>query len=228
MDNNKISKSKKDGYEIKLTSGGRRCSICFEEPQPQLCKSLENLNVLCNLIISPSFDKLSFFINSINTLNEVTDSKHSKNQNFSYTNGITMAKCLGFQIFYLEQAERTLSWLDMKNIYVVDDSYYIYLGVNEIVEIDQNEHFTIFSPIIKKNNTFFAPELSNVSIIPASFHKNAVYYSLAQAIVICLMPGQKKTNITCDMLFPIVDTSLYWFLIRCFRNDPNTRVCLLF
>lgn len=228
MDNDKTTKSYTDGYAIKISSDSRRCFICFDEPQPELCKSLEKLNVLCNLIISPSYEKLSFLMNSIKSLQHVTDPKHNNYQKFTYNNGITMAKCIGFQIFHLEQAERTLSWLTMKNIYVIDDTYYIYLGVKELVEINEDQHFTIFSPILKKKNTYLAPELTSVSTIPASYHKNAVYYSLAQVIVVSLMPNQNKSKVTSAILFPIVDTSLYWFLIRCFRIDPKSRICLLF
>lgn len=107
MDNDKTTKSYTDGYAIKISSDRRRCSICFDEPQPELCKSLEKLNVLCNLIISPSYEKLSFLMNSIKSLQHVTDPKHNNYQKFTYSNGITMAKCIGFQIFHLEQAERT-------------------------------------------------------------------------------------------------------------------------
>ena len=149
MDNDKITKSYTDGYAIKISpDSSSRCSICFDAPQPELCKSLEKLNVLCNLIISPSYDKISFLINSIKSLQHVTDPKHDNYQKFTYSNGISMAKCIGFQIFHLEQAERTLSWLTMKNIYVIVDTYYIYLGVKEVVEINR-DHFTIFSPILK-------------------------------------------------------------------------------
>ena len=52
MDNDKTTKSYTDGYAIKISPDKRRCSIYFDEPQPELCKSLEKLNLLCNLIIS--------------------------------------------------------------------------------------------------------------------------------------------------------------------------------
>lgn len=228
MDNEQTKKSYVNGYFVEISSDERRCTIFLEESQQILCNSLDKLNVLCNLIISPSYDKLSFLINSIKPLSQVMNKKHKDYRRFCYSDGITMAKNLGFQIFYLEQDKQTLSWLNMNNIYVINETYYIYLGVKELVDIHQDEKFSMFSPIIEKRNIYLAPELTSISSIPANFHKNAVYYSLAQIIVVCLMPDQDKYKGNPGLLFPIVDTSLYWFLIRCFRNDPKSRVCLLF
>ena len=84
MDNDQTTKTYTDGYAIKISPDSRRCFICFEEPQPELCKSLEKLNLLCNLIISTSYDKISFLINSIKSLQHVTDPKHDNYQKFTY------------------------------------------------------------------------------------------------------------------------------------------------
>ena len=66
MDNEQTKKSYVNGYFVEISSDEIRCTIFFEESQQILCNSLDKLNVLCNLIISPSYDKLSFLFNSIN------------------------------------------------------------------------------------------------------------------------------------------------------------------
>jgi len=218
---------RKRGVSVMFAKKGRRCTIQFDTPRPEVCLCLSKLDFLVNLVVSRSFQKVSFLAHSVASLKEFVSKTSKHYSGFTYEDGIFMAKTIGFQIFYLEKHGYTFSSLDMENVIVLNNRNFLYIGVCDLVKLENSGMFSLFSPVQKNATLCIAPELLSVTTIPHALHKNAVYHSLAQLILRSLFKNADDNNIKVSSLFPIVDTSLYWFLVRCLQKVPENRLCLL-
>ena len=79
-------------------------------------------------------------------------------------------------------------------------------------------------------NLFICPEIKNMKQLPFRIVYSASYYHLASLIIYCMF--HKNICFIGDDAVEalsgsgIVNTKLYWFLIRCLHNDPLKRVLL--
>ena len=220
-----IYELQQSGVSIIFPKKERRCTIQFEEPCPAMCFCFSKMSGLVNLVISKSFDRVSFLAHTIEPLEEFVRGSSKHSTDFTYHNGLTMTKSLGVQVFHLEERGYTLSSLDAKNVLVVDSRHFVYTGARDLVKLE-NDAFMMFSPIRENTSRCIAPEILAATSLPIPIHKNATYYSLALLTYRSLFQTM-SSRLDMQMMFSIIDTSLYWFFIRCLQTKSENRVCLL-
>jgi hypothetical protein len=84
-------------------------------------------------------------------------------------------------------------------------------------------------------NLFISPEIKNSNVLPFTILYSSTYYHLAALIIYCMFNKNicfygsgsnedmdEKTII--KLLSGIVNTKLYWFIIRCTYNEPSKRI----
>ena len=141
----------------------------------------------------------------------------------------------------------------LDNVYVVDNHKFIYLGIEHLVEIKGGEvrsgektiNFTIPFPekmMIMRGGgdimkLFICPEIKNMNQLPVKVLYSSTYYHLASLIIYCMfhknlcfggggVDGGVDGGVVGGILSAIVNTKLYWFLIRCLHKDPSKRILL--
>lgn len=192
-----------------------------------LCSSVCALSFLPSVSLSSSRAELSFIANSVCSFCDYIDTQAGHRNKFTYDDGLCLATTIGNQIFHLENRGHTLSWIDPKHIIVVDNKYFLYLGDEHVVKLSNKHTFFITKPIFMLESLYLAPEYKCVRKLPAELPKSAVYYSLAAVIVHSLFPDKPIQEFHTNVLAPILDTKLYWMLLKCLTAEPSERVCLI-
>lgn len=122
---------------------------------------------------------------------------------------------LSKQIHYLLEYETMCFYkLDISNIFVINDSKFIYLSYDELKHVKEKQ-IHIYSPI-SKTSGFLSPELVNTTSIPILVNYKTIFYSLGLLIM----------DIITNETSCIEDTKLYYFLMRCLNEDPENRFLL--
>ena len=116
----------------------------------------------------------------------------------------------------------------LNNVLVINDAVFLYLGVDDVVSLHPSGHFTLATPIRFRDVPLASPELRKIHTLPASLSHTAVYYSLAALVCQSMFANVDPTTLHQDTecLQPIVETRLYWFLLRALVPDPEDRTCL--
>ena len=211
-----------------------RCYFYFTKPQEVFCKSLLAAQILENVVISGDFTKISFVIlhDSFRPFPDVTDNGHMHTHDNNTSHLCTYGECvkfmtsLGRQISSLESLQHTFAWLDRRDIFLVNKQC-IYMGVDSICLINKNRHFTL-SCMVPSSPThiFLAPEVKNAESIPSQIYHTAVYYSLGAFANYCLSGDTDPTFVSNSFGLAIIDTKLYWFVLRCIHATPDKRLML--
>jgi len=212
-------------YKYKIHSN--RCVIQFQEVHEPLCSSMCALSFLPSVSLSSSRAELSFIANSVGSFRDYINTQAGHHNKFTYDDGMCLATTIGNQIFHLETRGYTLSWIDPRHIIVVDNKYFLYLGEEHVVKLTSRRTFFITKPIFMQEPLYLAPEYKRIRKLPAELPKSAVYYSLAAVIVHSLFPDKPIQEFHTNVVRPILDTKLYWMLIKCLNTEPSDRVCLI-
>ena len=85
---------RKRGVSVMFAKKGRRCTIQFDTPRPEVCLCLSKLDFLVNLVVSRSFQKVSFLAHSVASLKEFVSKTSKHYSGFTYEDGIFMAKTI--------------------------------------------------------------------------------------------------------------------------------------
>lgn len=174
----------------------------------------------------------------------------------SYDQAVFMVDSLCRQVILFSGSGYGSGWgfycFLLDNVYVIDNHKFIYLGVEHLVEIKGGvgcgvddgakiinftvpfpEKLQIMSGDHDTMDLFICPEIKNINQLPFRIVYSATYYHLASLIIYCMF----HKNICFDgidglgglgggLLSPIVNTKLYWFLIRCLHKDASKRILL--
>lgn len=200
-----------------------RCTIQFHSPQYTFCQAIKSLTFLPSLTTNTICNEISFLATSVDTLSSFTKKNARR---IDYSKGIFMMTHLGIQMFFMEQKDSTFAWLSPEHILVIDESTFFYIGIDHIVPMSKNKQFLLTVPPPKSCISFLAPEYKDIKSLPADMDYRASYYSLAKIILFHMFPHISSENHTVALRI-IVDTNLYWSILRCLEIDPNKRKCLL-
>ena len=150
-----------------------------------------------------------------------TNKSNKIDTKLDYYKGQRLAICLGIQIEILATFNKSFLFLEMDDISVINEDWYIINSYHEkndkIVDILESDSVTITSPINFKSK-FMAPELNDFykSInkeLPFNTSVSCLYYSVGLLIV-------ESLEYNLDDLH---DSQLYHFLKRCLEKNPNNR-----
>lgn len=103
---------------------------------------------------------------------------------------------------------------------------FIFLNLDDYYNVEKNM-LKITKPYSK--HSYFSPQIKNITQIPIDInYSQNIFYSLAMVICNCLGkidPNDKyidyQKNLDC-----ILETKLYWALLRCLKDKPSDRFCL--
>ena len=139
------------------------------------------------------------------------------------------------QIKYLESRGYTFYGFDIEDVIMInDDTFGIittdYLTTIEKDKEDKNKNTICFwTPFVKPY--FSSPELLNLTTLPSNISYKSCYYSLASLAIYLLWNEYilKGNEIMVDdeieeIMTPIYNTKLYWFLKRCLHTEGDKRL----
>jgi hypothetical protein len=201
---------------------GNRCVLSFHEPNEVFCRALADSKLCGGITITQTFTHISFYAKNCCSLRELLSQRREKLQ---YFEGVKMAQCIGQQLFYLEKYAHTFSWLNLDNILVIDDSSFIYIGIEQLMPVDAFGRIWFTTPFSLKQ-AHIAPEIQRLKTLPSYVTYKAAYYSLGSLITFCLaVDDEKSTKMQLRLEF-IADTKLYWFILRCIDPVASARLLL--
>jgi hypothetical protein len=117
------------------------------------------------------------------------------------------------------------------NDILVVDGLFLFCNTQYLVPL-QNENFIFIEPI--STPYFSSPEIFKLRTLPSEINYKCCYYSLGLLVVFCLLNNYllvgnelKTTEEIENILNPLFNTKIYWFIKRCIVPDINKRILLL-
>lgn len=156
----------------------------------------------------------------------------SKQKGFlSYQDCNTIFYDVGNQIMYLERNNYTLVDILPEDILVLDDKHYIYCGILNLFSLSDEDNSMVKVNSIVKSGPFSTPEITSLREIPVNIHKSAWMFSLGYMLSYFMtndvkLMSEKSLETVRESLSAILDTKLYYALLRCCHDRPSERIFL--
>jgi len=158
-------------------------------------------------------------------------------------------ECLGRQLQYLERENKGVSSFNIDDITVFHSDepsssdepsettiQFAMTNDDKIHDIDEDHQLIIDIPYPKqyttadtttaaKNKGFHSPEFKEFiskKSIPYKIHFKSGYYSFGLLCIYCYVSRTTTTDIT-NILEPIINTKIYWFLKQILQENPTNR-----
>ena len=173
---------------------------------------------------------------NINKTNK-TNKTNKINQNLlTEMQTIQMIKCLTTQIEYLNRNNLGFYGFDKSDIIVINENIFLIANINYLYNLDKERNLNFYTPITKP--IFSSPEFTSLKQLPAKISYKTNYYCLGSIIVYFYLGIQlslendtkRETKSQSEsiesLLKPIYYTKIYWFLLRCLKNNPEKRILL--
>jgi hypothetical protein len=200
---------------------GNRCVLSFHEPNEIFCRALAESKLCGGITITQTFTQASFYAKKVCSLRELLSQRREKLQYFEC---VKLAQCIGQQLFYLEKYAHTFSWFNQDSIIVVDESFFLCVGLEQLMPVDALGRIWFTTPFSNKQ-PHIAPEIKRLYILPSYVTYKAAYYSLGSLITF-LLTDAEYGELYKNIIGFIADTKLYWFLLRCIDDEPSARLLL--
>lgn len=132
-------------------------------------------------------------------------------------------------IQYLERLNKSVVIYTLEDLFVIDDEIFVFIN-NENIFSHQSENPKQIDISVPLEITKFAsPELQQQNSLPFTIDYRSALFSLASILTYCLFAEtllDKDEKQVKEILEPIINTKLYWFIMRCVERDIKDRVCL--
>lgn len=197
------------------------------------------INQIPNSFYDETTQEILFTAETINNLSKPNkQNKHNKsNQNLlTEIQTIQMIQCLTRQIEYLNRNNLAFYGFDKSDILVINESIFLITSLNYLYNLDKERNINFYTPITKP--FFSSPEFVSLKQLPAKINYKTNYYSLGALIVYFYLDihiqisleNETKRDQSLDsiesLLNPIYYSKIYWFLLRCLKDDPEKRILL--
>jgi len=200
-----------------------------------------------------SKQSISFNAVSVETFDEFFQQHGCIEYNLAKYIAKTLSIQLDYLMYNLQCGEKSVfSHYCRQNMIIVNRTTVFYMGSSNLVRLENvtNPNRAHFTEIRRhafysknENINFLSPELINITSVPCKIPHQSIYWSLALFISIHLIPEitiliqkdnaerKKICSPTAMVRFlntsNICGTSLFYFLIRCFKRHPKHRLVLL-
>jgi hypothetical protein len=149
-----------------------------------------------------------------------------------------MIESIGKQLHNLEVENKGISSFNLDDItvfYGADaDVHFAITNEDKIHDIDDEHQLIITAPYQKeytstKNIAFHSPEFKefvNKKTIPYKVHFKSGYYSFGLLCLYCYVSRNADATTTAaieQLIAPIINTKIYWFLKWVLHEDPTER-----
>jgi len=234
------------GYILKINKNSSCYSLKLKGPDKeqnyvimvQLVTTI--INQIPNSFYDETTQEILFTAESVTNMTNMTNmtiynkTNKIKQNLLTETQTIQMIKCLTAQIEYLNRNNLAFYGFDKSDIIVINENIFLIVNINYLYNLDKERNITFYTPISKP--LFSSPEFISLKQLPAKINYKTNYYSLGAIIVYFYLGIQlsleneikREENLDSlsHILNPIYYTKIYWFLLRCLKNNPEKRILL--
>lgn len=227
---------------IKITKQNQTYQIYFAKNAKIFIQSLFNAKLIQthNSTITDNYQTLLIKAKSITKFDDFLMDQYQTNtqqqfENKKYDIGLQIIKHLMKQLKSLFDYKHTFYAFSLDHLFVIDNQTFIYLNLEHLLPLDpkntikSNSTFTLKIPFQREiNGLFLSPEIQEMNELPFSLHYKTIYYSLGAVIIYFLFDKQmneiqENNHKLKEILKPIKETKLYWFLLRVMKPNPKER-----
>jgi hypothetical protein len=169
-------------------------------------------------------------------MNQYETNTQQQFENKKYEIALKIIQDLMKQLKSLFHYKHTFYAFSLEHLFVIDNQHFIYLNLEHLLPLDiesktqkQNPTITLKIPFQREiNGLFLSPEIQEMNELPFSLDYKSIYYSLGSLIIYFLFETQinqiqeNNTKIK-ELLKPIKETKLYWFLVRIMKTNTEER-----
>jgi hypothetical protein len=227
--------------KLTITKDRQLYELEFKYPAYEIINSLLKTRIIRDGITDDSYKTIKFKATSVKTLEQyqVYHNKKYGKTNFMIHEVAHMIRTLSNQLDYLLSNENsTILGYSPKEIIVIDDEKFAFLGSELVANIDPegSEMAMISCPFPK--DAFFSPEMLMIKEIPSYVHFKTSYFSFACLIIYVLEASNEFYKNYLDEGYnqeklleplnnhPIKETKIYWIICRCLKDDPSERTLI--
>jgi hypothetical protein len=211
-------------------------TLQLDKPNKSLLLSFLKSGILLGATISDHYQSITFRANKVEINNNINNNNNNNNnrknkQNLSnYETATKILHDIAKQYKYLITYENKCFYrFDPENIISINNTKYIYVNTNDLLDIQEDDQLCISLPF--KKNIFDSPEITKIVQIPEYIHYKTIYYSLAKYILHSLFlfdnhEHEEASLKILQILKKIEGTKLFYALERCLNLDPKERSLL--
>lgn len=239
------------GYILKKNKNSSCYSLQLKGPDKEqnYIVMVQLVTTIINQIPNSFYDETSqeilFTAETVSNITNMTKiNKPNKSKQGTQTNQnrlteyqtIQMIKCLTTQIEYLNRNNLAFYGFDKSDIIVINESIFLITNIKYLYNLDKERNINFYTPIVKP--FFSSPEFISLHQLPAKINYKTNYYSLGALIVYFYLDihiqssleneSKRETNSESveTLLNSICYTKIYWFLLRCLKDDSKKRILL--
>ena len=142
------------------------------------------------------------------------------------------------QLESLYKIQYTFYTFSLEKLFVKDNHQFFYLSTEHLLPLEtkgktNNPQITFNIPFLKDQpGLFLSPEIQEIDQLPFSVPFQTIYYSLGSLLLSFISNQEVSNNIQEEqikqVLKPIKETKLYWFILRLMKKDPERRLSSFF
>jgi hypothetical protein len=142
------------------------------------------------------------------------------------------------QLESLYKIQYTFYTFSLEKLFVKDNQQFFYLSTEHLLPLEtkgktNNPQITFKIPFLKNQpGLFLSPEIQEIDQLPFSVPFQTIYYSLGSLLLSFISNQEVPNNIQEEqikqVLKPIKETKLYWFILRLMKKDPERRLSSFF
>ena len=186
------------------------------------------INMLKNAYYDNETETIIFTAENIKPLKNILFNKNDNKMGLNQC--IKMIDELTKQISYLKTINYGFYGFDINDILVID-GIFLFCNTQYLFPL-YKDNFLFIEPLSQPY--FSSPEIIKLTILPTEINNKCSYYSLGVLVVFCLLnnyllvSNELKTPEEIENIMkPIFNTKIYWFLKRCLEPNLEKRVLLL-
>ena len=148
----------------------------------------------------------------------------------TYKKCIKMIDDLTKQMINLKKMGYGFYGFDINDILIIDNTFIFCSTENLLPVIEDNINFYV--PI--KSPYFSSPEIMKLTNLPSEINSKCSFYSLGVLVVFYLLNNYllvgneiKSVEEIENIMLPLNNTKIYWFIKRCLEENIDKRVLLL-
>jgi len=192
------------------------------------------INQIPNSFYDETTQEILFTAESVTNITNFNETNKTNQILLNETQTMHMIKCLTRQIEYLNKNNLAFYGFEKTDIIVINENIFLIASLNYLYTLDKERNLNFYTPISKP--FFSSPEFMSLRQLPSKISYKTNYHSLGAIIVyfylglqLSLENETKREQIPGSiesLLKPIYYTKIYWFLLRCLKDDPEKRILL--